>query len=180
MGQGYSELADWVKLYERRRTTEHEEERRRKKKKKKEKTMKMKKKKNEEEEEEEEKIRTEDEEKRRKEEEKRRRKEKEEEERRKKEEQQSSRDGKKRSRRQRSKPDTGERKVSFQNDLDRSVDIYWVPPEGQKEFKMSIEPGVTSGMNTYVGHRFIAQSKRGSEAKMKVSRSTADQTFSIG
>merc|ERR1712196_587058 len=59
-----------------------------------------------------------------------------------------------------SEQDTVERKVSFQNDLDRSVDIYWVSPEGQENLMMSLDPGVASAINTYVGHRFIAKSKR--------------------
>jgi len=80
-----------------------------------------------------------------------------------------------------SKQQTLERKVSFQNELDRSVDIYWVSPEAQEALMISgLEPGFTSGLNTFVGHRFIAKSTRGIEAKMEVSRSTADQTFSIG
>ena len=51
-----------------------------------------------------------------------------------------------------SKQDTLERKVNFQNELDRTVDIYWVSPEGQEALMMSLESGFTSGMNTYVGH----------------------------
>jgi prolyl 4-hydroxylase len=79
-----------------------------------------------------------------------------------------------------SNQDTLERKVSFQNDLGRTVDIYWVSPEGQEALMMNLEPGFTSGMNTYVGHTFIAKSQQGIEAKVKISGSKEDQTLIIG
>merc|ERR1719326_2374047 len=70
------------------------------------------------------------------------------------------------------KPPPTERQVTFQNDLDRSVDIYWVSPQDEESKMISdLEPGFTSGINTFVGHTFVARSAKGVESKMIVSRS---------
>jgi prolyl 4-hydroxylase len=78
------------------------------------------------------------------------------------------------------KPPPNERQVTFQNDLDGPVDVFWVSPQGDESKMMGLEPGFSSGINSFVGHTFVARNGKGKiAAKMTVSRAR-DQTFNIG
>merc|ERR1712070_75053 len=78
------------------------------------------------------------------------------------------------------KPPPDERQVTFQNDLDRRVEMFWVSPQDEESKMMDLNPGQSNGMNTFVGHKFVARSTSGVEGRFTVSRSAADQTFHIG
>ena len=54
------------------------------------------------------------------------------------------------------------RKVSFVNDQDTDVSVYWVDAESHKEhFVTSLKPHAVVHQNTYIGHTFVSRTQGG-------------------
>lgn len=70
-------------------------------------------------------------------------------------------------------------KVSFKNDQNRSVDIYWVNFGKKETFYTKLEPNSTWNINTYVSHKWIVRESDTQEFVMYAEGEYDQQRVSI-